>query len=233
MTNGDLADEPPSMLSAQQLVMLAHALDAVPSAIAFWDRDLRNVFANKAYRTWLGVTPEQARGQHAKDLFEPEAYALSEPYMHAALDGQRQVFERLSYTSSGEEREAQVEYTPYAVDGEILGFVAIVIDVSVRIHAERAARAAAERVAVLTERQRIEQRAHEGILQDLFAVQLNIERARAEAAGHAPTIDALDLALDRLDAAVADLRLILGVGSTSPRDNGGEAPARAPAAIRG
>lgn len=233
MTNGELAGERPSMLSAQQLIMLAHALDAVPSAIAFWDSDLRNVFANRAYRAWLGVTPEQARGQHAKDLFDPEAYLLSEPYMQAALEGERQVFERVSYTPSGEEREAQVEYTPYSVDGEVVGFVAIVTDVSVRISAERAARAAAERLAVLTERQRIEQRAHEGILQDLFAVQLNIERARAEAAGHPPTTDALDLALDRLDAAVADLRLVLGVGSTSRSDGGGGAPARPPAAIRG
>lgn len=222
MNNGDPADEQRSMRSAQQLRMLERALDAVPSAIAFWDRDLRNVFANRAYVEWLGVPPEQVPGQHAKALLDPDAYELSLPYMLAALDGHSRVFERLTHGPGGGDRETQVEYTPYAVDDEIVGFVAIIIDVSVRLRAERAARAAAERLATLSERQRIEQRAHEGILQDLFAVQLNIERARAAMTGqNPPVVDALDTALDRLDAAVADLRLVLGMEQMPPDGDGG------------
>jgi PAS domain S-box-containing protein len=221
-------------LSDDQLTMLANTLDAVPSAIAFWNRELRNVFANRnAYLEWFGVSAEELRGEHARVLLGPELFELNRPYMLAALAGERQVFERVLDTPAGERRETQLEYTPYVSDGEILGFVTIMVDVSARVRVERSARVTAERLATLTERQRIEQRAHEGILQDLFAVQLNIERARAAvAAEREPVVTALETALDRLDAAVADLRLVLGVEQTLPPEDDGGAPARLSATLR-
>ena len=203
---------------------LTQMLDAVPSAIAFWGLDLCNVFANRAYIDWFGMSPEQMRGQHASAVFGPELFELNLPYMQRALAGERQVFERVFRTPSGETREAQLDYTPYRFHGEIVGFTVVIVDVSERITAERAAGEAAEELAALAERRRIEERAHAGVLQDLFAVQLRIERARAALSSASAAAEILDSALDRLDAAVADLRLVLGVDPTSPGAGNGAKP---------
>lgn len=203
--------------SGEGSAMLAQMLDATPSAIAFWDRDLRNVFANHAYIEWYGITPDQLRGRHARDMMGAELFELNYPAMQRALAGERQLLERAVRTPSGAVRVAQIEYAPYRTRGEVVGFIAILVDVSERTRAEEAAREAAEQVATITERQRIEERAHEGILQDLFAVQLRIERARAAVAAESAAADALDAALESLEVAVADLRLVLGADPGAKR----------------
>jgi signal transduction histidine kinase len=149
--------------------------------------------------------------------------------MQRALAGERQVFERVLRTPAGETRDAQVDYTPYRFHGEVVGFITVIVDVSERIRAERAARGAAEELATLAERRRIEERAHAGVLQDLFAVQLRIERARAALVGESPAAEILDSALDRLDAAVADLRLVLGVDASGHGGAGADAGLAIPA----
>lgn len=195
---------------------LTQVLDAVPSAIAFWGRDLCNVFANRAYLDWFGVMPEQMRGRHVREVAGTELFAQNEPLMQRALAGERLVFERVIRTPSGETRDAQFDYTPFRFHGEIVGFITVIVDVSGRIRAEHAARGAAEELAALAERRRIEERAHAGVLQDLFAVQLRIEQARAALSDGSAGAEILDSALDQLDAAVVDLRLVLGIDPTSP-----------------
>lgn len=195
--------------------LLAHLLDAVPSPVAFWDRDLRNVFANRtAYLDWFGRTPDELRGRHSRELLGDELFALNEPYMTKCLEGERQVFERVVTTPSGQQRIAQIEYTPYRVDGEVAGLITVIVDVSARVEAERTARESAERLATLTERRRIENRAHDVILQDLFATRLEVDRARAAVQDSSTAAVALDAALGWLDSAVADLRVtVAGRGS--------------------
>lgn len=222
MTTNDTAAGSPWAVPEDRSEALTQMLDAVPSAIAFWGRDLCNVFANRAYFDWFGAMPEQMRGRHAREVLGPETFDMIEPYMQRALAGERQVFERLLHTPSGEARNAQVDYTPYRFHGEIVGFITVIVDVSERMRAERAARGAAEELATLAERRRIEERAHAGVLQDLFAVQLRIERARGALTTESPAAEILDSALDRLDAAVADLRLVLGVDPGASGDAGAE-----------
>lgn len=228
MTTETPADRPPWAVPEDRAATLIQMLDAVPTAIALWDRELRNVFANRAWIEWLGMTPDQMRGRHASVLLSPEMFELDLPYMQRALAGDRQVSEHVFRTPSGQTRDAQLDYTPFEFGGEIVGFIATVVDVSERSRAERAARGAATELAAFTERRRIEDRAHAGVLQDLFAVQLRIERARAAVSKESGAAAVLDAALDRLDAAVADLRLVLGVDPTS---GGGGAGAEAGFAI--
>ncbi len=210
MISNERTSEPSSTLPENSAATLTQLLDGVPSAIAFWDRNLRNVFANRAYIDWFGMTPEELRGKHARVMLGPELFELTLPFMQRALAGEPQVFERVLRTPDGETRHAQIDYSPFVFDGEFIGFITTVVDVSERIRAEGAARKVAEQLATLAERNRIEERAHEGVLQDLFAVQLRIDRARASIATDSPAASALESALERLDAAVADLRLVLG-----------------------
>jgi len=107
-----------------------HAIDLTPTMIAYWGADLRCRLANRAYETWFGVAPEALVGRHIRDLLGPELFAKNEPYIRAALRGERQQFERLITGPDGVRRHSLALYLPDIVDGEVRGFVAHVTEVT-------------------------------------------------------------------------------------------------------
>ena len=114
------------------------AFDHVPGMIGYWDRDGYNVTANAAYLDYFGMTPAQIRGRHLRDVIGETVYALNRPFILKVLAGEEQLFERTLIDRHGVARHTQVAYTPDFVDGEVVGYVAQVIDVSVRVAAEQA-----------------------------------------------------------------------------------------------
>ncbi|TAJ50947.1 MAG: PAS domain S-box protein [Nevskiaceae bacterium] len=112
-------------------------LDAMPSMVAYWDRDLRNRFANHAYRDWFGVDPERLPGTHLRDLLGSEMFEANRPYVEGALAGQTQQFERLIG-----HRFSLARYVPDIADGETRGFYAFITDVTALRAATDAAEAA-------------------------------------------------------------------------------------------
>jgi PAS domain S-box/PAS domain S-box len=111
--------------------------------VGYWDTDLRNRFANRAYVEFLGLTPEEIRGRHASEVLGPELYALNRAYIERALAGERQLFERAIIDPSGAPRHVQESYIPDVSDGKVRGLLALVTDITARQVAEQA-RAAAE-----------------------------------------------------------------------------------------
>ncbi len=106
-------------------------LDAVPSQIGYWDRELRNRMANAAYHDWFGVAPATLRGKHMRELLGEKAYATSLPYLEAALRGEQVTFEEVQSHDDGREtRYALVNYVPDIVDGTVCGVYTIVHDIS-------------------------------------------------------------------------------------------------------
>jgi len=107
--------------------------------LAYWDRDLRCRFANRAYETWFGVKPEQLVGTSLRDLLGPDLYALNEPYIQGALAGSPQIFERVVPGADGIDRHSLAHYAPDVVDGAVVGFVVSVTEVTQlkRLEAER------------------------------------------------------------------------------------------------
>ncbi|MEQ8738026.1 MAG: PAS domain S-box protein, partial [Hoeflea sp.] len=126
---------------------LRNVLDSVPSMIAYWDRNQRNRFANKAYEEWFGVTPEWLQGRLMTELVNEDTYQESLPHIEAALNGEPQSFERELTDIHGKLRAVQVHYLPDATDGDILGFYVVGFDVTAikaSEHAQKLAREAAE-----------------------------------------------------------------------------------------
>lgn len=113
-------------------------LDRLPALIGYWDRELRNVFANDAYIEYWGTTPSQVEGRHIQDLLGEELYALNLPYLQGVLAGREQSFNRTLIDSRGATRHMDVSYIPNVVDGPVDGFYAVVTDVTARVEAERA-----------------------------------------------------------------------------------------------
>lgn len=120
-------------------------LDALPAMVGYWDTDLRNRFANRAYVEFLGLTPEEIRGRHASEVLGPELYALNRAYIERALAGERQLFERAIIDPSGAPRHVQESYIPDVSDGKVRGLLALVTDITARQVAEQTHAAAETR----------------------------------------------------------------------------------------
>ena len=105
-------------------------VDRVPSMLAYWDRDLRCRFANRAYEVWFGVDPDALLGTSIIDLLGPDLFRMNEPFMRAALAGATQMFERIVPGPDGVQRHSLAQYIPDTVNGEVLGFLVQVTDVT-------------------------------------------------------------------------------------------------------
>jgi len=105
-------------------------VDRVPSMLAYWDRDLRCRFANRAYEKWFGVDPDRLIGTSIRDLLGPKLFAMNEEYIRGALAGVHQVFERIVPGRDGVQRHSLAEYIPDIVDGGVRGFLVQVTEVT-------------------------------------------------------------------------------------------------------
>jgi PAS domain S-box-containing protein len=105
-------------------------VDHVPSMLAYWDRDLRCRFANRAYERWFGVDPDSLVGTSIRELLGPDLFAANEPYIRAALRGEQQVFERVVPGPGGIRRHSLATYIPDVRGDEVMGFIAHVTEVT-------------------------------------------------------------------------------------------------------
>ncbi|MCQ8127718.1 PAS domain S-box protein [Methylomonas rivi] len=113
-------------------------LDAVPSMIGYWDSNLINQFANRAYLDWFGIEPRRVKGMFIGDLMGAELYGLNRPHIEAALNGEKQIFERAIPRPDGSGlRYSQTQYLPDWVDGCVRGFYVIAYDVSEIVESRR------------------------------------------------------------------------------------------------
>lgn len=104
--------------------------DAIPGLVAYWDKDLRCRFANKAYEEWFGRRPEELIGVSLQELLGERVFALNETYIRGALAGQEQQFERELTKADGSIGHAWAHYVPDFIKGEVCGFFVKVSDVT-------------------------------------------------------------------------------------------------------
>lgn len=104
--------------------------EALPSMTAYWSSDLRCTFANAAYLDWFGKTPEEMIGIDMHDLLGEALFKKNEQYIVGALAGERQQFERTLVKANGEVGYTLAQYIPDISGGRVLGFVAVVMDVT-------------------------------------------------------------------------------------------------------
>ena len=139
-------------ISAQRLRRaqrdIVAVLDNVPSMIAYWDTQLKNRFANRAYLECFGFKATDIEGRAMPDVIGQHLVDTNLPYARRALDGHRQVFDRTLVDASGKERHTITSYIPDIEDGEVQGFFVQLSDITKRKRAEDALLAEKEKLRV-------------------------------------------------------------------------------------
>ncbi|MCV2370118.1 sensor histidine kinase [Roseateles oligotrophus] len=130
-----------AVLALQEARQIAQALsDHVPGMLGYWTHDLRCSFANKEYLTWFKRSQQQMLGISMQELLGERLFSMNEPYIRGVLAGKDQQFERQLIRANGEIGHTWAQYIAHKVNGEVRGFVALVLDISELKKAEKALR---------------------------------------------------------------------------------------------
>ncbi|MEX2470191.1 MAG: PAS domain-containing protein, partial [Pseudohongiellaceae bacterium] len=114
-------------------------LDSLPVCISYVDSLQVYRYNNQTYEVWFRRPRETVNGRHMQDILGPEAFERIKPKVETALSGREVHFEmRIPYKDAGM-RDVEASYVPHiAEDGLVLGFFALIRDVSERKQAEQA-----------------------------------------------------------------------------------------------
>ncbi|MBB3230267.1 hybrid sensor histidine kinase/response regulator [Halomonas stenophila] len=110
--------------------------DNVPALIAYFDKECRYLFTNRAYEQAFGIDRNAVIGKPLQEVIPEELALEREPWIERALAGERVSFEVSLRLAEGL-RYMLVTYTPHFGDsGAILGFFALYQDITERRRAE-------------------------------------------------------------------------------------------------
>lgn len=103
--------------------------------VSYWNRDLRCLFANEAYRDWFGRSAEEMNGISIPSLLGL-SYDRVSPQIQAVLAGEKRVFDARASRGDGLVREGIVTFTPDVIGGSVGGFFMHVTDLLQLRHRE-------------------------------------------------------------------------------------------------
>jgi len=159
-------------------VELFALLDQLPVVVTVWDQTRSLRYANRAAEAVLakwGIT--KATGRRLELIVSEDFLRVHEAYAEDVLRGRTQSFHRRQISPDGQEHHFHVRYVPRIADGEVIGAFAYACDITDAMKAGEELIAARSAYAALRERQAIEDRLHQSILQELFAAAMLLDTA--------------------------------------------------------
>ena len=130
---------------------LRQVTDSLPALVARWNMDQRFLFANRAFRDWLGVEPASLLGRSVREVYGDEAYSGFRHHIDAAMAGRRVVYEREMATPNGP-RHVEVTLIPeLGSDGAVQGVYGLINDLTARRDAELQLARSEERLSLALE----------------------------------------------------------------------------------
>jgi PAS domain S-box-containing protein len=116
-------------------------LDALPVLVSYVDAEGRYRLVNRAYEEWFGRSRAEVVGRTVREVLGDAAFEVLRPHVEAALSGRRVVFRSLVPYRDGGSRHVEARYEPHrGPGGRVLGFHALITDVSEHERAEVALR---------------------------------------------------------------------------------------------
>lgn len=126
---------------ARQRDMLRLVSDSLPVLIAYVDRDLNYVFANRLFREWFGIAPGDVIDGTMRTVLGTRVFAQVEPFVERVLAGEAVSFERSTRHADGSPAVLQVSYVPDAGPcADTCGFFVLANDVTEHKKAEAVSR---------------------------------------------------------------------------------------------
>jgi PAS domain S-box-containing protein len=137
-----------SEASAQQLRLLT---DALPVLISYIDHEQRYQFANEAYRAWFNQDPAELLGQPVREVLGEQAYQATYSYMTRALAGERLAFDAQMPYRNDFIRHVHTDYLPDVRHGKVVGFYALITDITEQTLARERVQNLNEELAAINE----------------------------------------------------------------------------------
>ena len=133
--------------------LLRHIMDAVPVGLSYFDLNQRFCFANQKYKNLTGLSPGDLIGKTLEEAIGAKPYQTARPYAERALKGESVCFENKLNPNGGGAITIAVSYVPNVeLNGTVLGFSALVEDITERNRAEEKIKASlAEKETLLGE----------------------------------------------------------------------------------
>lgn len=104
--------------------------NALPVLISYIDANERYLYANATYEKWFGFSPEEMIGKSIKEFVGEEQYDKLNPYIKAALSGEKLSYQSTLKSLSGE-IIVDITYVPdIDENSNVRGYVALVEDVT-------------------------------------------------------------------------------------------------------
>lgn len=141
---GDLLRANQELLAREAQLRLV--TDYAPVFITQIDRQHRFKFVNRTYAQRFGFEPVQVIGRHFTEIMGEEPYVAIRAHIDAALSGKRVEFEaEIAYASLGPRWVFVIHEPEHSPEGEIVGLVAVITDITERKHAEQEVAAARDK----------------------------------------------------------------------------------------
>jgi PAS domain S-box-containing protein len=126
--------------------------DSIPALVSYIDRDERYRFVNRQYSEWFGRESDEFIGRSMAEILGMRAWDRIRPHIESVLKGETVSFESwVDYTAAGR-RYVHVSYVPdFSTSGEVLGFYALVTDLSAQKLSEERLRSTEDRMRTISE----------------------------------------------------------------------------------
>jgi PAS domain S-box-containing protein len=112
--------------------------DSVPALIAYVNAQETLAFHNRAYYTRFGQTEQAAIGRTVRDILGEPLYRRMRKHLRLALDGTEVSFQTTYRSNDGVRRTDLIRLVPHLSNvGDVLGFYALVIDVTDQRRSEK------------------------------------------------------------------------------------------------
>jgi PAS domain S-box-containing protein len=110
---------------------LERLIDETPFMMTRCSRDLRYLFASRAYAAMLGRRPADIEGKPIVEIMGDEGFAIIQPRIQRVLRGERVEFESdVNFAGVGT-RLLRVVYTPARdTQGQVIGWIASILDIT-------------------------------------------------------------------------------------------------------
>ena len=117
--------------------------DLMSAPVTSCGRDLRYRWVSRPYAEWFGRAPEEIVGNTIEDVLGEKAFEVIRPHVERVLSGEKVTYEaEVSFRGLGP-RWIHAVYTPTRnAEGQVDGWVAVVLDISARKEVETSLQAA-------------------------------------------------------------------------------------------